>query len=93
MIRSELITQIAAENPHLIRSDVEKAVAAVFDTISAHLEAGGRVELRGFGVFSVRRRPVGKRCHPRTGKIMTVDAKSSPFFRIGKDLHQRLNSD
>ena len=93
MIRSELITQIAAENPHLIRSDVEKAVAAVFDTISAHLEAGGRVELRGFGVFSVRRRPVGKRCNPRTGEIMTIDAKSSPFFRIGKALHQRLNSD
>ncbi|PXW66255.1 integration host factor subunit beta [Loktanella sp. PT4BL] len=93
MIRSELIARLAAENPHLYRSEIEKVVAAVFDTISTHLAAGGRVELRGFGVFGVRHRSVGRRCNPRTGEIMTLDAKSAPFFRTGKDLHKRLNPD
>lgn len=93
MIRSELVKRIAAENPHLIRSDVEKVVAAVFDTISEQLAEGGRVELRGFGVFGIRRRSGVRRRNPRTGELMTVDATSTPFFRTGKDLHRRLNPD
>lgn len=93
MIRSELVARIAAENPHLTHADAEKVVATVFNTIVDHLELGGRVELRGFGVLSVRHYEGGKRRNPRTGEIIWLDAKSKPFFRTGRDLQNRLNSD
>ena len=93
MIRSELVAKIAADNDQLTNSDAEKVVSAVFDTIVDQLEDGGRVELRGFGIFSVRHRAGGRRRNPRTGEIVWVDAKSMPFFRTGRDLQNRLNPD
>jgi len=93
MKRSELVAKIAVENPHLTNGDAEKVVAAVFDTIVDHLAVGGRFELRGFGVFSVRHRDSGQRRNPRTGETVWVDAKSVPFFKTGRDLHNRLNAD
>ena len=93
MIRSELVARVAAENPHLTHADAEKVVATVFNTITEHLETGGRVELRGFGVFSVRHYDGGKRRNPRTGEIIFLDPKSKPFFKIGRALRNRLNPD
>ncbi|MGO4917464.1 HU family DNA-binding protein [Pseudogemmobacter sp. W21_MBD1_M6] len=93
MVRSELVARIAAENHRLSHADAEKVVSAVFDTISEHLEEGGRVELRGFGIFNVRHREGGQRRNPGTGEIVAVDAKSVPFFKMGRDLHKRLNPD
>ncbi|HEV8035590.1 HU family DNA-binding protein [Yoonia sp.] len=93
MIRSELVARIAAENPYLTHADAEKVVATVFNTIIDHLELGGRVELRGFGVFSVRHYEGGQRRNPRTGEFIWLDARSKPFFKIGRNLNNRLNSD
>lgn len=93
MIKSELIEQLAAENPHLTHKDVEKIVGVVFDRMTGALAEGGRVELRGFGAFSVRERPSRQGRNPRTGETVSVPAKSVPFFKSGKELRERLNAD
>jgi integration host factor subunit beta len=93
MIRSELVQQIADENPGLRLSEVEKVVDTIFETILAQLEDGGRVELRGFGAFSVRAREGRTGRNPRTGAAVAVPAKNVPYFKAGKELRERLNAD
>ena len=92
MIKSELIAKLAAENPHLTQRDVERLVTVIFDTVCDTLVEGGRVELRGFGAFSVRARPARAGRNPRTGDAVAVKAKSVPFFKSGKELRLRLNA-
>jgi integration host factor subunit beta len=91
MIKSELIAKLAEENPHLTQRDVERVVTVVFREICEALAVGGRVELRGFGAFSVRSRPARAGRNPRTGDAVKVRAKAVPFFKSGKELRQRLN--
>jgi integration host factor subunit beta len=91
MLRSELITRLTLENPALKAREVEKVVDVIFDEIAAALERGNRVELRGFGAFSVRTRGARTGRNPRTGESVAVDAKRVPFFKAGKDLRARLN--
>jgi integration host factor subunit beta len=91
MIRSELIQKIADDNPHLYQRDVEKIVNTIFDEITAAMAAGNRVELRGFGAFSVKRRDSRTGRNPRTGESVDVDEKHVPFFKTGKLLRDRLN--
>jgi integration host factor subunit beta len=91
MIRSELIQKIADDNPHLYQRDVEKIVNTIFDEITAAMAAGHRVELRGFGAFSVKRRDSRTGRNPRTGESVDVDEKHVPFFKTGKLLRDRLN--
>jgi integration host factor subunit beta len=91
MIKSELIAKIAEANPHLFQRDVERIVATIFEEISAALERGDRVELRGFGAFSVKSRPARTGRNPRTGEPVQVDEKFVPFFKTGKELRERLN--
>ncbi|WP_134726593.1 integration host factor subunit beta [Paracoccus luteus] len=93
MIRSELIQMIADENPHLIQRDVEKIVGTVFEEIIDAMARGDRVELRGFGAFSVKRRDARQGRNPRTGESVKVDEKHVPFFKTGKLLRDRLNED
>lgn len=93
MIKSELIERLAAENPHLTHKDVERIVAVVLDRMTDALSDGGRVELRGFGAFSVRSRPARQGRNPRTGDAVRVPAKAVPFFKSGKELRERLNAD
>ena len=93
MIRSELIQKIADENPHLTQRHVERIVNTVFEEIIEALAKGDRVELRGFGAFSVRSRPARAGRNPRTGETVEVPAKSVPFFKSGKELRERLNAD
>ena len=93
MTKSELIARIAELNPHLYQSDAEKIVSTVFDEISAALANGNRVELRGFGVFSVRSRNARAGRNPRTGEQVSVEAKHVPFFKAGKKLKDWLNAD
>ena len=93
MTKSELIARIAELNPHLYQSDAEKIVSTVFDEISAALVNGNRVELRGFGVFSVRSRNARAGRNPRTGEQVSVEAKNVPFFKAGKKLKDLLNAD
>lgn len=93
MTKSELIARIAELNPHLYQSDAEKIVSTVFDEIGAALTNGNRVELRGFGVFSVRSRNARAGRNPRTGEQVSVEAKNVPFFKAGKKLKDMLNAD
>jgi integration host factor subunit beta len=91
MIKSELVAALAAENPHLTQRDIERVVNVVFERMVTALEDGGRVELRGFGAFSVRARPARAGRNPRTGEAVSVLAKHVPFFKAGKELRARLN--
>ena len=91
MIRSELIQKIADENPHLYQRDVEKIVNAIFEEIIDALADGDRVELRGFGAFTVKQRDARVGRNPRTGEQVQVDEKHVPFFKAGKLLRDRLN--
>lgn len=92
MIRSELVARIAADNPHLTQADADRIVRTVFEAITEELAAGGRVELRGFGSFSVRHRDPRLGRNPRNGAAVDVEAKTVPFFKPGKDLRERLNA-
>ncbi|PWG18040.1 integration host factor subunit beta [Salibaculum griseiflavum] len=91
MIRSELIEKIAEENPHLYQRDVERIVNTVFESIIDAMADGNRVELRGFGAFSVKKRDARVGRNPRTGEAVQVDEKHVPFFKTGKLLRDRLN--
>ena len=93
MTKSELILRLAERNPHLYQRDVERIVSTMFDEISAALVRGDRVELRGFGAFSVKNRDARTGRNPRTGETVYVAKKSVPFFKVGKDLRERLNRD
>ncbi len=91
MIRSELIQTIAEENPHLYHRDVERIVSVVLEEIIAALEKGDRVELRGFGSFSVKKREARIGRNPRTGQAVEVEQKHLPFFRSGGGFVKTLN--
>ncbi len=91
MTKSELIQRLAEQNPHLYQRDVERIVATIFDEISSALAEGDRVELRGFGAFSVKERDARIGRNPRTGEAVNVSKKFVPFFKAGKDLRDRLN--
>lgn len=91
MIRSELIQRIADENPHLYQRDVERIVNTIFDEVTSAMARGDRVELRGFGAFSVKKRDARVGRNPRTGESVDVEEKHVPFFKTGKLLRDRLN--
>jgi integration host factor subunit beta len=91
MIKSELVTRLAERNPHLYQRDVEHIVNAVLDEITGALTRGDRVELRGFGAFSVKNRPARTGRNPRTGEKVSVTEKYVPFFKTGKEMRERLN--
>ena len=91
MIRSELIQKIADDNPHLYQRDVERIVNTVFDEITGAMSRGDRVELRGFGAISVKKRDARVGRNPRTGETVNVEEKHVPFFKTGKLLRDRLN--
>jgi integration host factor subunit beta len=90
MIRSELIQKISEENPHLVQQDVARIVNTIFSEITEALASGNRVELRGFGAFSVKKRDARVGRNPRTGESVQVDQKYVPFFKTGKLLRDRL---
>ena len=91
MIKSELVQRIAERNPHLYQRDVENVVNAILDEITHTMARGDRVELRGFGAFSVKRRNARIGRNPRTGEQVEVEEKCVPFFKTGKELRERLN--
>lgn len=91
MTKSELIQRIAEMNPHLYHRDVERIVSTIFEEIAEALSRGDRVELRGFGAFSTKKREARVGRNPRTGEAVQVEAKSVPYFKTGKQLRERLN--
>jgi len=92
MTKSELIMRVAQAHPHLFQRDVERVVSAMFDEVTAALARGDRVELRGFGAFSVRKRDARVGRNPRTGDSVQVEEKCTPFFKTGKQLRERINN-
>ncbi len=92
MIKSELIMRLVEANPHLYQRDVERIVNTIFEEITDALAQGNRVELRGFGAFSVKHRPKRVGRNPRTGETVNVPEKYVPYFKTGKDLRERLNN-
>lgn len=93
MTKSELIARLAAANPHLYHRDVERIVTTVFEEIAAALARGDRVELRGFGAFSVKERGARIGRNPRTGDTVSVTSKYIPYFKTGKQLREKLNTE
>jgi integration host factor subunit beta len=93
MTKSELIARLAERNPHLYQRDVERIVTTIFDEIAGALARGDRVELRGFGAFSVKSRLPRQGRNPRTGETVSVEGKAIPFFKTGKQLREKLNID
>ena len=91
MTKSELILRLAELNPNLYHRDIERIVNYFFDTITDALAEGKRVELRGFGAFSVRHRDARQGRNPRTGESVDVNEKKVPFFKMGKSMLERLN--
>ena len=91
MIKSELVLRIAEQNPHLYQRDVENIVNAILEEITSALTRGDRVELRGFGAISVKKRDARVGRNPRTGESVDVDAKMIPVFKTGKEMRMRLN--
>ena len=93
MIRSELLQALSKDNPDLRAEEVEQVVDIFFEEIASRLAEGGRVELRGFGAFSTRERQARTGRNPRTGEPVEVPAKRVPYFKPGKEMRERLNSD
>ncbi len=93
MTKSELILRITDKNPHLGQEDIERIVTTILHEITDALAKGNRVELRGFGVFSVKERNPRDGRNPRTGESVKVEKKKVPFFKTGKLLHEKLNSE
>mgnify|MGYP006441837179 FL=1 len=91
MTKSELIQKLSDQNPNMHPQDVERVVGVFLDEVTDALTRGDRVELRGFGAFSVRERQARMGRNPRTGEQVHVPAKRTPFFKMGRELKQRLN--
>jgi len=93
MTRSELVAKLVDEHPALTQTDADRIVRTLFATIAKQLASGGRVELRGFGVFSISERDARTGLNPRTGETVAIEAKAAVRFSAGKELRNRLNSE
>ena len=91
MIKSQLIKRLLNKNPHLIQKDVEKITSLIFERVTSTLEDEGRIEIRGFGSLSVRKRNAKNGRNPKTGENVFVPEKKVPIFKSGKGLRDRLN--
>ena len=93
MIKSELIQKVAGANPHLFHRDVERIINIVLDEITGALARGDRVELRGFGAFTVKHRAARQGRNPRSGESIQVPPKRVVYFKLGKELRSKLIDD
>ena len=91
MIKSDLVKRISSQNPHLYDRDIEKVVNAILNEMVEALRRGDRVELRGFGAFSVKLREAHQGRNPKTGAVIAVGKKAMPYFKTGKEMRARLN--
>ena len=92
MTKSGLIEAVAGQLPHLAQRDLEVVVNTLFDAMTDALSVGDRIEIRGFGSFSVRQRKARQGRNPKTGQVINVPAKRVPFFTVGHELRERVNN-
>ena len=91
MNKSKLVSNLVEKNHFLSKSDVEDSICLILESLSETLAKGGRVELRGFGTFWLKDRNARKSRNPRTGEVVFVESKTVPYFRMGKELKDRIN--
>ena len=91
MTKSELIEKLAEQQKHLSQTDVDLAVRSIIEQMSSALAAGDRIEIRGFGSFSLHFRPPRIGRNPKTGDSVALPGKHVPHFKPGKDLRERVN--
>lgn len=92
MTKSELIVALAARQTHLAQPDVELAVKSIIDQMADSLAGGSRIEVRGFGSFSLHFRPPRMGRNPKTGDVVSLSGKYVPHFKPGKELRERVNA-
>ena len=92
MTKSELIEQLSINNEQLNKRESELIVNTIFDSIGGELMQGGRVEIRGFGSFTIRSRDAREARNPKSGDVVMIPEKKTPFFKTGKELRERVNS-
>lgn len=91
MTKSELIEKMIEENAALTRKESEEIINLVFDSMSEALQQGDKVEIRGFGSFTVRERDPRQARNPKSGTVLQIPSKKTPFFKTGKELRERVN--
>jgi integration host factor beta subunit len=91
MTKSELVEKIMEANGILSRKESELVVNIIFDSMADALKAGDKVEIRGFGSFTIRERDAREARNPKSGEIVKIPAKKTPFFKTGKELRERVN--
>ena len=92
MTKSELIEQLSISNEQLNKRESELIVNTIFDSIGIELMQGGRVEIRGFGSFTIRSRDAREARNPKSGDVVMIPEKKTPFFKTGKELRERVNN-
>lgn len=92
MTKSELIEQLSLNNEQLNKRESELIVNTIFDSIGGELMQGGRVEIRGFGSFTIRSRDAREARNPKSGDVVMIPEKKTPFFKTGKELRERVNN-
>ena len=91
MTKSELVEKMAESHPMLTRKEMEVVVSIIFDSMTDALKSGEKVEIRGFGSFTIRERDAREARNPKSGEVVNIPAKKTPFFKTGKELRERVN--
>ncbi len=91
MTKSELIERLSHVSGNVNKKEAELIVNTIFDSIGDTLVSGGRVEIRGFGSFTIRERDAREARNPKSGEIVKIPSKKTPFFKTGKELRERVN--
>ncbi len=91
MTKSELVEKLVESNPMLTRREMELVVNTVFDSMTEALKSGEKVEIRGFGSFTIRERGAREARNPKSGEVVSIPAKKTPFFKTGKELRERVD--
>ena len=92
MTKSDLIERVADRVPHISKKDTELVVNTIFDSMTEALSASNRIEIRGFGSFQVKIREAREGRNPKTGQEVKIPAKRTPFFKVGKELKERIDA-
>jgi len=93
MNKSELVDIVAGRVQNLSHKDVDMIIETVFDKMVEALAKGNRIEIRGFGSFEIRSRPARNGRNPKSGESVFVGSRRIPFFKVGKELKERINQD